>query len=74
MNQPLKTEGWNNSQLDPKNIADFCGAQLISDFPDRSDHGFHQRSLDKVKANAISQLENKLHYLWPNATQAGSFN
>lgn len=73
MNQLLCREDWPKDN-EPKNVAYFCSAQTISDYPNASDHQFPARCKREAKDNAISYLTNDVHYLWPKVATEGQFD
>lgn len=73
MNQLLCREDW-PKECEPKNVAYFCSAQPISDYPPASEHGFPAQCTQRAKNNATSYLTNDVHHLWPNVASQGSFD
>ena len=73
MDQLLCREDWPAGQV-AKNVSYFCSAMPLADFPPPSDYSFPERSAAKVKQNALNQLQQSIHWLWPNAATASSFN
>ena len=73
MDQLLDREDWPAS-LTPKNVSYFCSAMAMTEFPPPDDHGFPARSKALVKQDALNQLQQSVHWLWPNAATANSFN
>ncbi|WP_339669521.1 NAD(P)-binding protein [Dasania marina] len=74
MNQLLDKEDWSDLQLDPKNVAYYCGVQNINEMPPRDDYDFPQRCKDKVQHNCLQQIKHQLYSLWPNAGTPDSFD
>lgn len=72
MNQLLCREDW-PKDLDPKNLAYFCSAQQIDEYPPACDHDFPTRCYENAKQNAIHQLEHQVFNLWPNVATARRF-
>jgi len=73
MNQLLCREDWPQDS-EPKNVAYFCSAQTVSEYPPASEHSFPAKCTQIAKDNAISYLNNDVHYLWPNVATQGTFN
>lgn len=73
MNQLLLTEDWPQG-IDPKNVAYFCSAQSIDEYPPASDSDFPARCYLNAKQNAIRQLQYQIHHLWPNTGSTGEFD
>ena len=73
MNQLLCRENW-PAGTEPKNVAYFCSAQTVSEYPPSSDHNFQIACSEQAKNNAISYLTNDVHSLWPNVASLGSFD
>ena len=71
MGQLLCREVWPDNQPKPQNASYFCGVQPISEFPPFTDHNFPQQCKDKVKNNAINQLNENIQALWKNARAPG---
>ncbi|MGJ8682464.1 NAD(P)-binding protein [Paraglaciecola sp.] len=73
MNQLLCREAW-PAGIKPQNVAYFCSAQTITDFPPASDHNFPKETTQQAKDNAISYLKNDVYNLWPKVASKGDFN
>lgn len=73
MNQLLCREDW-PKECEPKNVAYFCSAQTISDYPPASQYNFPADCKKLAKENALSYLTNDVHHLWPNVAQSGNFD
>jgi hypothetical protein len=73
MNQLLCREDW-PKDCEPKNVAYFCSAQAISEYPPASDHGFPVQCKQQAKDNATAYLTNDVHHLWPNVALKGTFD
>lgn len=73
MNQLLCLEDW-PKDCEPKNVAYFCSAQPISEYPPASDHGFPVQCTQQAKDNATAYLTNDVYHLWPNVALKGTFD
>lgn len=73
MDQLLCREDWPKDGPQPLNLAYFCGAQAITQFPPLNDYAFPDQCKAKVKAAAINQLNNQISWLWPDAVDASGF-
>lgn len=73
MNQLLCREDWPQG-TDPQNVAYFCSAQTVSDYPPASEHSFKTDCTQQAKDNALSYLTNDVHNLWPNVASQGTFD
>ncbi|MGK0440484.1 MAG: hypothetical protein ACJA0N_000279 [Pseudohongiellaceae bacterium] len=74
MNQLLDKEDWSEYNLDPKNVAYYCGVQDITDIPPRDDYDFPKRSKQKVENACLQQIKYEMYSLWPNAATSDSFD
>ncbi len=77
MSHLLPRERWSTGAM-PRSLAYFC-SNLEDDepIPPRAVPGFPARQAARVKANAISWLDNQVGHLWPTAmspNRDGSFN
>ncbi len=72
MDQTLIHETWPPAYA-PKNVAYFCSALPLKDYPPFSDHGFPARIAEQVKQSAIAQLNGRIHALWPTAATPQRF-
>ena len=77
MTHLLPRERWSTGG-EPRSLAYFC-SNLEDDepTPPRGKTGFPERQAARVKANAVSFLEEQVRHLWPmamSATSGGSFN
>ncbi|MDF2176711.1 NAD(P)-binding protein [Aliiglaciecola sp. CAU 1673] len=73
MDQLLDKETWPAS-LEPKNVAYFCSAMPMKDFPPPADFAFPERCYEQVKQNAISNLTGAIYNLWPKVAGEGQFD
>ena len=73
MNQLLCREDWPQG-TNPQNVAYFCSAQTVSDYPPVSEHDFPSECKQQAKDNALSYLSNDVHNLWPNVASQGTFD
>jgi len=73
MDQLICREDWPANGPQAKNIAYFCGVQAINQFPPFSDHAFPDQCKALVKAAAVDQLNQQIHWLWPNADTPTGF-
>lgn len=72
MGQLLCREDWPAGGA-PKALAYFCGVQAISQFPPFSEHDFPARCRDAVKAAVLTQLNDDIRGLWPDAATPDGF-
>jgi uncharacterized protein with NAD-binding domain and iron-sulfur cluster len=73
MDQLLDKECW-PPELAPGNVAYFCSALPIAEYPMANDHDFPARCAEAVKASAINNLSQEIYRLWPSVACAGSFD
>jgi uncharacterized protein with NAD-binding domain and iron-sulfur cluster len=73
MNQLLCREDWPRDS-EPKNVAYFCSAQPMSEYPPASEYSFPAECTQQAKNNATSYLANDVHHLWPNVASQGIFD
>ncbi len=73
MNQLLCRENW-PAGTEPKNVAYFCSAQTVSEYPQTADHLFPKKMKEQAKQNAISYLKHDVHNLWPNVAKFDEFD
>ncbi|MFL0797473.1 MAG: NAD(P)-binding protein [Cellvibrionaceae bacterium] len=73
MDQLICREVW-PPEHEPKNVAYFCGAFTISDYPPFDDHGFPAACNQTAKAGALGKLIDQLYPLWPKVAQEGEFD
>ncbi|MBB5017716.1 uncharacterized protein with NAD-binding domain and iron-sulfur cluster [Chitinivorax tropicus] len=74
MDQLLVREDWPAGPDAPRNVAYFCSAMPVSQFPPRTDHDFPVRMAERAKQGALSQVRTQLHWLWPYSQIEGQFN
>lgn len=73
MDQLLDKELW-PPLFEPKNVAYFCSALPIDNYPGSNDTSFPNQCAENVKENAIANLSNSIYNLWPNVAQEGEFD
>jgi uncharacterized protein with NAD-binding domain and iron-sulfur cluster len=73
MDQLLVREAW-PPQCQPKNVSYFCSALPMAHYPPTTDHAFPKLCAETVKANAIGQLQDQIHVLWPRIAKPGEFD
>ena len=74
MNQLLDKEDWSDYNLDPKNVAYYCGVQDVTEIPARDDYEFPARCKKKVEQACLQQIKHEMYSLWPAAGTRDSFN
>ncbi|MDP5211482.1 NAD(P)-binding protein [Pseudoalteromonas tunicata] len=72
MDQLICRETW-SPELEPKNVAYFCSALPMDNYPPQSQTDFPDICTDKVKDNAIFKLKNQMFELWPDVASEGEF-
>jgi uncharacterized protein with NAD-binding domain and iron-sulfur cluster len=72
MDQLLVREDWPAGQ-EPQNVAYFCNAMPIKDFPPASESGFPADCAQDVKQAALNHLQREMFNLWPAVAKSGSF-
>jgi len=73
MDQLLDKETW-PADMTPKNVAYFCSALPIENYPPATDSAFPVHCKKEVKQNAIGNLSNSIYNLWPNVAESGKFD
>ncbi len=73
MNQLLCREDW-PAPTNPKNVAYFCSAMPVDQYPPTTEHGFPAHMKAIAKHNAIQHLTQDMYNLWPNIAEKGSFD
>ncbi|WP_137939812.1 NAD(P)-binding protein [Chitinivorax sp. B] len=74
MDQLLVREDWVESPDAPRNVAYFCSALPVSQFPPRTDHSFPTRMMAVAKAGALNQICTQLTWLWPHCQDQDQFH
>lgn len=74
MNQLLVREKEWAPGVEAKNVAYFCSAQPVDNFPPRPDPQFVTQHYEQAKLNGINHLKNDMYWLWPEVATKGTFD